>query len=398
MATTVADTALETTDLQARYAEVRGRTLALAAPLSAEDCQIQSMTEASPVKWHLAHTSWFFETFLLAPSIDGYRSYHPGYEYLFNSYYYTVGDMHARPQRGMISRPSLAEVLEYRRWVDEHMERLLETSTPGEELASLTELGLAHEGQHQELILTDIKHALSLNPLAPAYADGTADPVAASELAFIDFPGGETMIGDDGTGFAFDNERPRHTVLLRPYGLADRLVTNGEFREFVRDGGYDEVSLWLSDAWMTIKSEGWRRPLYWTDDLESQFTLRGIQAIDPNAPVCHLSYYEADAFARWAGARLPTEFEWEAAVGEPALRQMFDCRWQWAASAYLPYPGFRPEAGSIGEYNGKFMSGQMVLRGGSGASPAGHVRPTYRNFFPPSARWQFSGARLARDA
>ncbi len=245
MATTTADTALETTDLQARYAAVRGRTLALAAPLSAEDCQVQSMTEASPVKWHLAHTSWFFETFLLAPNLDGYRPYHPGFEYLFNSYYYTVGDMHARPQRGMISRPSLAEVLEYRRWVDEHMERLLASAIPGGEIVSRATLGLAHEEQHQELILTDIKHALWLNPLAPAYTDGTADPVAATELAFIDFPGGETMIGDNGTGFAFDNERPRHTVLLRPYGLADRLVTNGEYREFVRDGGYDEVSLWL---------------------------------------------------------------------------------------------------------------------------------------------------------
>lgn len=397
MSTIAATPAGTETDLQRRYDDVRGATLALADPLSAEDCQVQSMPEASPVKWHLAHTSWFFETFLLDAYMDGYQPFRPGFEYLFNSYYYTVGRMHERQQRGLITRPSLAEVVEYRRWVDEHMDRLI-ASGLDDAATSLVVLGLSHEQQHQELILTDVKHALYLNPLWPAYATGASEPAPASDFTFLEFAGGEVLIGAEAGGFAYDNERPRHPVLLQPFALADRLVTNGEFREFVRDGGYEQVELWLSDGWIAIERNGWTRPLYWSEDLESAFTLRGLRELDPNEPVCHVSHYEADAFARWAGARLPTEFEWEAAADDKRSREMFDVRWQWTGSAYLPYPGFRAEAGSVGEYNGKFMSGQMVLRGGSGATPAGHVRKSYRNFFPPSAQWQFSGIRLAKDA
>ena len=402
------------------YAAVRARSEALVAPLSPEDACVQSMPDASPAKWHLAHTTWFFEHFVLADRLPGYQVFHERFGYLFNSYYFTVGQMHLRPRRGLVTRPSLQEVRAYRAHVDAAMQRLLDAAAGHDDLEQLVVLGLHHEQQHQELILTDIKHLLAQNPLLPAYAEpppGT--PHAAGPLEWLPGPAGIVEVGHGGGDFAFDNETPRHRALLRDHVLASRPVTNAEYREFIEDGGYATTALWLSDGWSTVVAEGWQRPLYWQEDLEQAFTLHGLQPLSPDAPVAHLSYYEADAFARWAGARLPTEFEWEAAAAQapvagnfadsgvlepragapgPGLRQLYGDAWEWTASPYAPYPGFRPLAGSLGEYNGKFMCSQLVLRGGSCATPAGHVRPTYRNFFYPAQRWQFSGLRLAKDA
>ena len=399
----------------ARYATIRQASVDLAAPLSAEDCAIQSMADASPVKWHLAHTTWFFETFLLA-GVPGYTAFHPRFGYLFNSYYNAIGERHPRPERGMLSRPSLDEVLAYRRHVDEAMARAKCD-------AVLLELGLQHEQQHQELILTDVKHMLSRNPLKPVYRKPwPLTPVKAREPRWIALEAGLYEIGHAGEGFAFDNETPRHRVWLDAFEIASHPVTNGDFMAFIEDGGYRRPELWLSAGWDAVRAQGWQAPMYW----ESRgggwhaFTLHGEAPVDPHAPVCHVTFYEADAFARWAGARLPTEAEWEvAASGAPlegnfvesgalhplalreapaenALAQLFGDVWEWTRSDYAPYPGYRPAEGAVGEYNGKFMSGQYVLRGGSCATPASHVRATYRNFFPPEARWQFSGVRLAR--
>jgi len=403
-----------------QFASVRARTVGLAAPLSAEDACVQSMPDASPAKWHLAHTTWFFEAFVLSGHVAGYVPFHERFDYLFNSYYFTVGQMHARPRRGLLTRPSLAQVLDYRAHVDEAMSRLIAERQGDGEFEFLVTLGLNHEQQHQELLLTDIKHLFAQNPLAPAYADLPGPPDSPPRpMRWIGRPGGLTEIGHAGSDFAFDNETPRHRVLLDAHALASRPVTNDEFREFIRDGGYRTPELWLSDGWTAVNAEGLDRPLYWSADLETEFTLGGTRPLDPGAPVTHVSYYEADAFARWAGARLPTEAEWESAAAEcpvtgnfaesgalhpragdagEALEQVFGDTWEWTASPYAPYPGFRPLAGSLGEYNGKFMCSQMVLRGGSCATPAGHARASYRNFFYPHQRWQFTGIRLARDA
>jgi ergothioneine biosynthesis protein EgtB len=379
---------------------VRAHTLALARPLSAEDMQLQSMPDASPTKWHLAHTTWFFEAMLLAPHVShapGYKPF-PHFNELFNSYYESLGPRHPRPQRGLLSRPSLDEVMAYRRAVDEAMAALLASLRPGAALEALAELGLQHEQQHQELILTDILHAMSLNPLRPAVLAGPAPRAAAEAEGWLEHGGGIVQVGHAGSGFAFDNEGPAHRVFLQPFALARRLVTNGEFQAFIDAGGYREPRFWLSDGWATVQAQLWERPLYWTDD-GREFTLHGLQAREDDQPVRHLSFYEAAAYAEWAGARLPTEFEWEALVArEPALPQAFGAAWQWTRSSYDPYPRYRPPEGPVGEYNGKFMAGQIVLRGSSSATPPGHARPTYRNFFPPSARWQYSGLRLARDA
>ena len=392
--------------LSARYAQVRAATVALATPLSAEDQTVQSMPDASPVKWHQAHTSWFFETFLLAPHLPGYQTFDPLFGYLFNSYYEAVGPRRPRPMRGLVTRPSLSEVRAYRQHVDSAMAIFLRSpAAETAEIAALVELGLAHEEQHQELILMDVLHLFAQMPGWPAYRKTDAAPAAdPGPVAFRPIEGGIVAIGHDGPGFAFDNETPRHEVLLAPFSLADRLTTNSEWAAFIADGGYDRAELWLSDGWAKAREEGWRCPIYWSrndDDLGwSEMTLGGLVALDPNAPVAHVSYYEADAFARWSGKRLPTEAEWEhAALSAPGeLNQMHGVLWQWTASHYSPYPGFAATAGAVGEYNGKFMINQMVLRGGCGASPAGHVRPTYRNFFYPHHQWQFSGVRLAEDA
>lgn len=371
-----------------KLSSVRDRTLALSAPLSPEDAQVQSMPDASPTKWHLAHTTWFFETFVLLP--QGHAPFDPAYGFLFNSYYDAAGPRVQRAQRGAMSRPSLAEVLAYRAHVDAAMAPLLER----EDLAALIELGCHHEQQHQELILMDAKHLLSLSPLAVAYAKGHEAEAEPAPLEWKRHAGGLVRIGHEGPGFAFDNEGPRHQVWLEPFDVASRLVTNREWQAFIADHGYARPELWLADGWNEVMANGWQSPLYWRGD--TRFTLAGERPIEPDAPVVHVSYYEADAFARWAGARLPTEAEWEAAAIDLALEQMTGAVWQWTASPYTPYPRFRAAAGAIGEYNGKFMSGQMVLRGSSRATPEGHARPTYRNFFPPRARWCFSGLRLAR--
>lgn len=406
-----------------RFGAVRAETLRLAAPLSAEDQQVQSMPDVSPTKWHLAHVTWFFETFLLQPHLQGYQPFDPVFGYLFNSYYEQVGERHPRPQRGLLSRPPLDHVLAYRAHVDAAMARLIEGASASSwaEIESLVELGLHHEQQHQELILMDIKHVFWTNPLLPAYAPAKASNVAApSPLEWLDFDGGLAEIGHDGSGFAFDNEGPRHKVWIEPYRLASRLSTCGEYLAFVEDGGYRRAELWLSDGWAAVGREGWTAPLYWREgeDGWEVFTLSGVRRLDLAEPVSHLSYFEADAFARWSGARLPTEAEWEAAAASapisgnlggarrhhpaPAegrgLQQMIGDLWEWTMSPYVAYPRYRPPEGAVGEYNGKFMSGQMVLRGGAAVTPEGHVRPTYRNFFPPSARWAFSGVRLAADA
>lgn len=413
---------LRTDALEQRYGRVRARSVALAASLSPEDAQLQSMEDASPAKWHLAHTSWFFEQFALGAD-PGYVPLDAGWTYLFNSYYDAVGERHERPRRGMLSRPSLAQVLSHRSSVDARMERLLRDPAP--RVAQIVAMGLQHEQQHQELLLTDIKHAFSSQPLKPAWRDDLPLPPPARDvpLRWIEGAEGIVEIGaapwPENDAFAFDNESPRHRTLLQPHALANRPVTNGEYRDFIDDGGYREPRLWLSAGWATVQAQGWRAPLYWDDDNAREFTLGGLRDIDPHAPVCHLSYFEADAFARWAGARLPTEAEWEHAaearpvagnfvergwfhpVGADAddgdLLQLFGDAWEWTSSAYAPYPGFATMDGALGEYNGKFMCNQQVLRGGSCASAADHLRASYRNFFQPPDRWQFSGLRLAKD-
>jgi dimethylhistidine N-methyltransferase len=406
-------------DLAAWYRRVRRRTEDLTQRLTPEDQTAQSMPDASPAKWHLAHTTWFFETFLLIPAHASYKPFDPHFGYLFNSYYEAVGARHPRPQRGLITRPSVADVLAYRAHVDRGMAELF---TQGAAPADLVELGLAHEEQHQELILMDILHLFAQSPLCPAYAPARAWPSAEDPgvLTFSAFEGGLATIGHDGPGFAFDNEGPPHRVWLEPYELAERLVTNAEWMAFMADGGYRRAEFWLSEGWATVQAEGWTAPPYWRreDDGWRTMTLHGLRPVDPHAPVAHVSFYEAEAYAAWAGARLPTEAEWEhAARSQPlqgrflsaariepqgvgageGLRQMYGDLWEWTRSAYSPYPGFRPAAGAVGEYNGKFMSGQFVLRGGACVTPDGHVRPTYRNFFAPHQRWMFSGVRLARD-
>ncbi|HUY21752.1 MAG TPA: ergothioneine biosynthesis protein EgtB [Acidimicrobiales bacterium] len=402
--------------LAARYRQVRDVTEELAGPLSPEDQTVQSMPDVSPTKWHRAHTSWFFETFLLEPQLHDYRPFHPAYAYLFNSYYEGVGARYPRPRRGVVSRPGVAEVAEYRAHVDEAMAHLLgEDRAP--EVDDLVDLGLHHEQQHQELLLMDIKHVLSCNPLQPAYATVTVGPPrSARPAAWIEHPGGLTDVGHTGDGFGFDNEFPRHTTHLQPFALADRPITCGEWLAFMDDDGYHRPDLWLSDGWATAQAEGWDAPLYWFRVVDDWwlFTLGGPQLVDPAEPVCHVSYYEADAFARWAGGRLPTEAEWEVVASRHAPEgnfldrsvlhprptggpSLFGDVWQWTSSAYSPYPGFRPAKGAVGEYNGKFMVNQYVLRGGCCVTPWDHIRTTYRNFFPPSARWPFAGLRLARD-
>ncbi|HWP12288.1 MAG TPA: ergothioneine biosynthesis protein EgtB [Ramlibacter sp.] len=398
--------------LAGRYAEIRAHSMALADPLSAEDQCIQSMPDASPTKWHLAHSSWFFEAVVLAPHAPGYEPFDPRFFYLFNSYYEALGPRHPRPQRGLLTRPGLDEVLAYREHVDAAMRRFIAAAGAAAWAAAgpLVELGLNHEQQHQELILTDILHALSCNPLLPAYRG--AEPPAlrlatvTQPLEWLEMPGGTAHAGHAGEGFAFDNETPRHAVLLAPYRIADRLVTCGEYEQFIADGGYRQAQHWLSDGWAAVQAGGWKAPLYWIAPGDARapagywqvFGLDGVRPLDPAAPVTALSFYEAAAYAQWAGARLPTEFEWEAAFDARGISQMTGHAWQWTRSSYDPYPGFRPMAGAVGEYNGKFMVGQLVLRGSSFATPAGHARATYRNFFPPGARWQFSGLRLAKDA
>jgi ergothioneine biosynthesis protein EgtB len=421
--------------LHGRYAAVRAQTRALAAPLSEADCQVQSMPDASPAKWHLAHVTWFFETFVLERFEPGFRPYRPAYRVLFNSYYNGVGEQHPRSQRGLVTRPGLAEVLAYRSAVDERMATLLRQGTP-QVLRELVELGLQHEQQHQELLLTDLLHLLSCNPAAPVYQPGW--PLAAvSPLAldWVPFPGGLVEIGHGDPGFAFDNERPRHRHWLRPYALANRLVTHGEWAEFVADGGYRDPRWWLAAGWDWVCSQGVEAPLYWRRDTARPghwqcFTLHGQVPLDEHTPITHVSAYEADAYARWRSAqeggtplRLPTEAEWEHAAApltpaavaagnfleskalhpvpvaraRPGLLQMFGDVWEWTNSSYSPYPGFRAWDGAVGEYNGKFMINQLVLRGGSCATPRLHIRASYRNFFPAETRWQFNGLRLARD-
>jgi ergothioneine biosynthesis protein EgtB len=385
---------------------VRRHTLALAAPLSAEDQAVQSMPDASPTKWHLAHTTWFFEAVVLQPHDPTHRVRDARWLTLFNSYYESLGARHPRPQRGLLTRPPLDEVLGYRDAIDGALRRFVlqcdaDTWT---RVAPLVELGRHHEQQHQELLLTDILHAFSLNPLAPAYDPGWSDPPADPAPAqWIERAGGACDIGHAGPGFRFDNETPRHRVLLQPHALASRLVSNAEYAAFVADGGYRRASHWLSDGWAAVQAHAWQAPPYWrggTGEGWVEFGLGGERPLEPHAPVRHLSFYEAAAYADWAGARLPTEAEWEAAASGPdaaRLHGLFGQVWQWTRSAYDPYPRFRPLAGSVGEYNGKFMVGQLVLRGSSVATPAGHSRPSYRNFFPPAARWQFAGLRLAKD-
>ena len=410
--------------LLADYTRVRAFSETLARPLTHEDMTIQSMADASPVKWHLAHTSWFFETFILKAQDSDYRAFDAAYEYLFNSYYNGIGPQFSRPDRGVLSRPTVDEIHAYRGHVDAAMLSLLERCNDQtlRAIRPLVDLGLNHEQQHQELILTDLKHAMSLNPLHPViYGRESSAATASFDFEWIDFDGGLCDIGWRGNGFAFDNEGPVHQVFLRPFRLASRPVTNAEFLSFVADGGYRNARLWLSDGWATVKREGWTQPIYWkaVDGAWSEYTLAGLRPLDPGAPVSHISYFEAAAYCEWAGARLPSEFEWEvAAAGVPVeghfadsgayhpraskpgkgLRQMFGDVWEWTQSSYAPYPGFKADADVVGEYNGKFMVNQLVLRGGSCATPAGHIRASYRNFFYTHHRWQFSGLRLAEDA
>jgi len=408
-----------------RFLAVRRQSEALCEPLVAEDYVVQSMPDVSPTKWHLAHTSWFFETFLLLPHATGYRAFDPHFSYLFNSYYVTVGDRHCRQNRGLLSRPTVSQVQAYRRHIDEAMVGFLKGLGPAQQsgLMPVIELGLHHEQQHQELMLTDIKHVFWVNPMRPAYRPRKpAEAGHVPSMRWVNFDEGTYSIGHDGERFAFDNEAPRHRVFLESFRLASRLVTNGEFRQFVDDGGYRRAELWLSLGWAAAQQEQCTAPLYWIcqDGRWLNHTLCGLRPVEDDEPVCHVSYFEADAYARWAGARLPTEAEWETASyttpgtgnfvengdyhpvplrqEREGLCQMFGDVWEWTASPYVAYPGYRPAAGALGEYNGKFMCNQFVLRGGSCATPASHIRPTYRNFFPPDARWQFTGFRLARDA
>lgn len=412
-----------------RFETTRRDTEALTANLTPEDQSIQSMPDVSPTKWHLAHTTWFFETFILTRFDADYRVFDPAFAYLFNSYYEAVGPRHPRPERGLLSRPTVDIVMAYRDHVSAAMARMIERCEEPVwgEIVPLLELGVQHEQQHQELILMDIKHVFSLNPLMPAYqAPQLQVQAPAAPVGWIEFSGGLKEIGHQGAGFAFDSETPRHKVWLEPFRLAARPVSCGEYLGFIEDGGYAKPELWLSDGWATVREQGWETPLYWRRETRewSIFTLSGLRRLNPAEPVCHISFYEADAFAKWAGKRLPTEAEWEIAAedvpvsgnfadrghfhpaaepspamdgGTPLPRQMLGDVWEWTASPYMPYPGFRPAAGAVGEYNGKFMCNQMVLRGGAAVTPAGHVRVTYRNFFPPSARWAFAGLRLAEE-
>ncbi len=410
------------------YGAVRQASERFAAPLSIEDYMVQAVPDASPTKWHLAHVSWFFETFLLRPHLSEYRPIDERFLFLFNSYYNAVGPQHSRPHRGVISRPTVAEVYEYRRHVDDGMRALLGGAGQDHlrEFSPLVELGLHHEQQHQELMVADLKYNLSVNPLRPAYHDAAIPRgVSTPPLEWVEHPGGVTQIGWEGDAFAFDHELPRHDALLYPHRIASRLVTNGEFLAFMEDGGYDRPELWLSQGWATAREEGWSSPLYW-EQIDGEwwhYTLSGMERVDEHAPVVHVSHFEASAYASWAGKRLPREDEWEhhasplaiegrfvddglyhpvaLDTGDGAatagLRQMYGDVWEWTSSAFLPYPGFRPLEGAAGEYNGKFMMGQMVLRGGSVATPRNHMRPSYRNFFYPPDRWQFMGFRLAED-
>jgi len=385
------------TDRLQRFRSVRGRTEILSAALSAEDQCVQSMPDASPAKWHRAHTTWFFEQFVLVPFAPGYTVFDPAFRFLFNSYYEAVGARHPRPMRGLLTRPPATAIAAYRAHVDAAMADWLRDAQA--ESLALTELGLHHEQQHQELLLTDILHAFAQNPLCPAALPGWREPAGApGPTRFIACPGGTVRLGYRGRGFCFDNETPAHPALLRDFALANRLVRNTEFQAFIADGGYRTPTLWMSDGWAAVQAQDWTAPLHWRnqDGAWQQMTLGGLLPLDPQAPVRHVSWYEADAYATWAGSRLPTEAEWEAGAAHIAERDGHV--WQWTASAYRPYPGFRPAPGAVGEYNGKFMINQMVLRGGSLATPAGHTRPTYRNFFHPDKRWQFTGIRLARDA
>ncbi len=422
---------LTETVLAAEFCRVRQQSLQLCAPLTPEDMMVQSSSDASPAKWHLAHTTWFFETFLLREFVPAYRPFHPDFVWLFNSYYNAVSAQPEKKLRSSFSRPAAEEILAYRHFVDAAMEDLAGANNLPDAARERIVLGLNHEQQHQELLLTDIKHAFWSNPLHPVYVEGAIPGTRdAAPLQWAEFPGGLVEIGFAGDGFCFDNETPRHTVFLEPYRLASRPVTCGEYLAFIEDGGYSRPELWLSEGWTTVQSERWEAPLYWRRNAErgnwEVFTLHGLVSLDQllATPVCHISYLEADAFARWSGKRLPTEAEWEAATttvpvsghllesgtlhptaasesrtpsadASPQLQQAFGDVWEWTASAYLSYPGFRPLPGALGEYNGKFMCNQMVLRGGSVVTPASHIRASYRNFFPPATRWQFSGVRLA---
>lgn len=411
--------------MRQRYRSVRQQTSTLCEPLTPEDCVIQSMPDASPIRWHLAHTTWFFETFVLKSAICNYQPVCPAYEYLFNSYYNQVGEQFPRPQRGLLSRPSMAEVQEYRAEVNHQMDQLLASGDAGDaDLLKIIELGLHHEQQHQELMLTDLKHLFSCNPIWPVYvSDGPRQELPAATLDWSPGVEGVRTIGHEGAGFAYDNELPPHEALLQPHEIASRLITNGEYLEFVADNGYLCPELWLSLGWSIVKENSWHAPLYWRqiDDQWHEFTLAGLRPLRMSDPVCHVSFFEADAYARWRGLRLPTEFEWETVAtadnvsrqgnfvesqnyhpasapntNPNAPQQLFGDAWEWTASPYTPYPGYAPPAGAIGEYNGKFMCNQYVLRGGSCATSQSHIRATYRNFFPPEARWQFTGIRLAR--
>ncbi len=410
--------------LENRLLDARHLSHQLAAPLSAEDMTVQAMEDASPTKWHLAHVTWFFEAFILSKYLPGYRRFDETFNFCFNSYYESLGQRQPRPKRGLLTRPSIDRVFAYRAHVDEALSNLFSSNLAANpEVARLIEIGINHEQQHQELLLTDILALFAANPLHPAYSAKRLR-VTQSEpdtLDWIDYPGGIFQVGHSGNGFAWDNEMPRHNVLIHPFRMTDRLVTNAEWLAFIEDGGYETASLWLSDGWATVNREGWNAPLYWQpeDGQWLAMSLEGLHPVEPSAPVCHVSYFEADAFARWAGKRLPTEFEWEIAASDLAItgntlatrafrtrpaesangqpRQMYGDVWEWTQSAYLPYPGYRPPAGALGEFNGKFMVSQQVLRGGSCATPPGHTRATYRNFFYPHQRWQFTGLRLASE-
>jgi len=402
--------------LSQNYADVRAVMPGLCEKLAPEDTVVQSMPDVSPSKWHLAHVTWFFERFVLKAFDPAYAPVNEQYDFLFNSYYYTAGQMHARPRRGLLSRPTLLEILDYRAHVDAAMMSLLETTQDDPDFRARVLLGINHEQQHQELFLTDIKHVLSCNPMQPAFDASLKPPASKAPGDYRYTPGASGIhpVGAAGGSFAFDSETPRHDALLHEHRIGNRLVTNGEYRDFIDDGGYDDSNLWLSDGWATINERGWNRPLYWSEDLGAEFTLGGPRDIDPHAPVCHVSYYEADAYARWAGARLPTEFEWEIAANDKRVEgnllesgqlhpvagsdeQFFGDVWEWSSSPYGPYPGFVPLDGSLGEYNGKFMCNQVTIRGGSCVTATSHIRPSYRSFFYPDARWQFLGLRLAKD-
>ncbi len=421
---TSASTVVDRGTIATTFRSVRQASVALQEPVGPEDCCIQSMPDVSPMKWHLAHTTWFFETFVLKQASPGYRSPNPQFEFLFNSYYNAVGEQYSRPDRGLLSRPTLDDVMAYRARIDEAMDAILAAGEPS--WLALVELGLHHEQQHQELMRMDIKHVFSRNPLRPAYRECPATPVVdVAPIRWFPFEGRLESVGHAGDGFAFDNESPRHRTFIEPFRMADRLITCGEYRDFIDDGGYERPELWLSDGWGAVKSHRWRAPLYWErhDDEWRVMTLAGMRDLNPSEPVCHVSFYEADAFARWAGCWLPREDAWEVVARDVAVEgnlaetdhlhpvpldartqtpdapaQLFGDVWEWTCSPYSPYPGYRPTEGALGEYNGKFMCNQMVLRGGSCATPASHIRATYRNFFPPDARWAFTGIRLTKES